>query len=83
MASRSAYLPSQLLAEKGNFLNSTSSDIMCSRIRTPRPKLLILVSFFSGEDTPSTDSSRYIPQFPEVCRSVGGGGGGHPVYVRR
>ena len=32
MASRSAFIPSQLLAEKGKFLHSTSSDIMCSRI---------------------------------------------------
>ena len=35
---------------------------------SPLTKLLILVSFFSGEDTPSTDISRYIPTLPEVCR---------------
>ena len=70
MTSRSAFWPSQLLAEKLKFFNSTWSAIMCSRIRTPRPKLLILLSFFLGEDTRSTDTSFYIPQLPEVCRSV-------------
>ena len=32
--------------------------------------MLVLVSFFSEEDTPSTDTSRYMPTFPEVYRSV-------------
>ena len=31
---------------------------------------LILVSFFSGENTPSTDTSHYLQLLPEVCRSV-------------
>ena len=30
-------------------------------MKTTKPKLLILVSFFSGEDIPSTDTSHYIP----------------------
>ena len=72
MASRSAFLPHQLLAEKDFFFFELDIVwcIMCSRIRIPWPKVLILVSFFSGEDTPSTDTSRYIPQLPKVCRSV-------------
>ena len=31
---------------------------------------MILVSFFSGENTPSTDTSHYLQLLPEVCRSV-------------
>ena len=41
-----------------------------------KPKLLILVSFFSQEDTPSTNISHYIPLLPEVCRFIFLG---HPV----
>ena len=29
-----------------------------------------MVSFFSGEDSPSTDTSHFISLLPEVCRSV-------------
>ena len=45
--------------EKGKFWNPTLSDITCSRITITQLKLLILVSFFSGENTPSTDIGHY------------------------
>ena len=59
-----------VLPEKGKFCNPTLADITCSRIRTTQPKWLILVSFFSGEDSPSTDTSHFISLLPEVFRSV-------------
>ena len=64
------FFPSQVLAEKGKFWNPTLSDIAFYRIKTTEPKLLTFVSCFSGEDTPSTDTSHDIPLLPEVCRSV-------------
>ena len=55
---------SKVLAEKGKFWNPTLPDITCSRIKITKPKWLILVSFFSGEDSPSTDTNRYsVPVF--------------------
>merc|ERR1712074_315284 len=58
------------VAEEREFLNPTWLALTCSRIRTAEPKWLILVSFFSGENTPSTDPSHYLQILPEVCRSV-------------
>ena len=43
---------------------------MCPRKQTTEPKLLFLVSFFSGEDTSYTDTSYCIHILWEVCRSV-------------
>ena len=60
----------QFEAEEREFLNPTWLALTCSRIRTAEPKWLILVSFFSGENTPSTDPSHYLQILPEVCRSV-------------
>ena len=77
MASRSAFLPSQLLAEKGKFWNPTLFDIMCSRIKKHLNQTCWSWYHFSQEKIPhSTDISRYIPTLPEVCRSVFWG---HPV----
>ena len=56
--------------EKGNFWVLTLSHKMHSRKQTTEPKLLILVSFFSGEDTSSTDTSYCIHILWAVCRSV-------------
>ena len=58
------------LGWKGKIWNSTLSDKMCPRKQTTEPKLLILVSFFSGEVTPYTDTSYSIHILWEVCRSV-------------
>ena len=80
MASRSIFLPSQLLAEKGTFWNPTLSDIMCSRIKKPSTKIADLVIIFLRRrypmQGPSTDTSRYIPSLPEVCRF-----GGSPCII--
>ena len=43
---------------------------MCPRKQTTEPKLLILVSFFSGEVIPYTDTTYSIHILCEVCRSV-------------
>ena len=43
---------------------------MFPRKQTAEPKLLILVSFFSGEVTSCTDTNYCIPVLLEVCRSV-------------
>ena len=43
---------------------------MCPRKQTTEPKLLILVSFFSGEVTSYTDISYCIHILREVCRSI-------------
>ena len=51
-------------------LNLTWPGITCSRIRTAWSKWLILVSFFSGQNTPSIDTSHYLQLLPEVCRTV-------------
>ena len=51
-------------------MNPTWLGITYSRIRTAEQKWLILLSFFSGENTPSTDTSNYLQLLPEVCRSV-------------
>ena len=80
MASLFVMLSSQVFAEEGKLLNLTLPDITCSRIRTAQPKYLILVSFFSGENTPSTDTIWYVQLLPEVCRSVFVGGGGGTLY---
>ena len=40
-------------------LNIVSQDVPLEK-KTAEPKLLILVAFFSGEDTSSTDTSIYI-----------------------
>ena len=61
---------SQVLAEKGTFWNPILPHITYSRIKTTEPKWLILVYFFLGEDSPSTDASHYISLLPEVFRSV-------------
>ena len=66
------------LAEKGKFWASTLFHKMCPRKQTTEPKLLILISFFSGEDTSSTDTCYGIRIFWEVCRSVFLG---HPGYA--
>ena len=47
--------------------------------QTTEPKLLILVSFFSGEVTSCTDTNYCILLMLEVCRSMFFMG--HPVYV--
>ena len=51
---------------------------MFPRKQTTDPKLMILVSFFSGEVTSYTDTNYCIPIMLEVCRSVFMG---HPVYA--
>ena len=43
---------------------------MCPRKQTTEPKLLILVSFFSGEGTPYTDTSYHTHILMEVCHSA-------------
>ena len=43
---------------------------MCPRKQTTEPKLLILVSFFSGEVTSYTNTNYCILIILEVCRSV-------------
>ena len=65
-------------AEKGEFGASTLSHKMCPRKQTTETNLLILVSFFSGEDTSYYDTSYCIHILWEVCRSVFLG---HPVYI--
>ena len=60
----------QSLSLRVKILNLTWPGITCSRIRTAWPKWLILASFFSGENTPSIDTSHYLQLLPEVCRSV-------------
>ena len=57
-------------AEKGTFWNSTLPHEMCPRKQTTEPKLLILVSFCSGEVTQCTGTSYCIHILWEVCRSV-------------
>ena len=62
----------QSLSLRVKILNLTWPGITWSRIRTAWPKWLILASFFSGENTPSIDTSHYLQLLPEVhvCRSV-------------
>ena len=59
-----------VLAEKGKFEASTLLHKMFPRKQTTDPKLMILVSFFSGEVTSYTDTNYCIPIMLEVCRSV-------------
>ena len=58
------------LGWKGKVWNSTLSHKICPRKQTTEPKLLILVSFSSGEVTSYTNTSYYIHILWEVCRSV-------------
>ena len=62
MASRNDIHSCLVLAEIWKLLTSTLSHKMCHRKPTTEPKLLILVSFFSGEDT----SSRH-PLIPVIA----------------
>ena len=48
----------------------TLSHKMCPRKQTTEPKLVIMVSLFSGEVTSSTDTSYCIHILWEVCLSV-------------
>ena len=66
MASGNDFLSSLVLTDKGKVWTSTLSYKMCPRKQTTEPKLLILVSVFSGEDTSSTDTSYCIPILWEV-----------------
>ena len=52
------------------FFALTLSLKMGPRKQTTEPKLLILVSFFSGEVTPYTDTSHSIHILWDVCHSV-------------
>ena len=52
------------------FFFLTLSHIMCPRKQATEPKLLILVSFFSGEVTSYTDTSHCNRILREICRSV-------------
>ena len=70
MASPNDIHSSRDLAEKETILTSTLSHKMSPTKQTTEPKLLILVSFFSGEDTSSTGISYYIFILWEVCRSI-------------
>ena len=72
MASRNGIYSAQVQAKKGNFWASTLSHKMCPRKQTTEPKLVILVSFFSGEVTSYTDASYCIHILLEVCRSIFG-----------
>ena len=67
------------LGWKGNFLNSTLPHKMCPRKQTTEPKLLILVSSFSGEVTSYTDTSYCIHILREVYAVPFFMG--HPVYA--
>ena len=57
-------------AEKGKLWALTLPHKMCPRKQTTEPKLLILVSFFSGEVPSYTDTSYCIHILWEVSRSV-------------
>ena len=87
MASRNNVNSNLVLVEKWKFWTSTWSHKMCHRKQTTETKLLILVSFFSGGDTSSTETGYCIYILREICRSIfigppciisptGGGGGG-------
>ena len=68
------------LSWKGKFGVSTLSHKMCPRKQTTEPKLVILVSFFSGEVTSNTDTSYCI----HILREVNAGPFfflGHPVQT--
>ena len=58
------------LSWKGRILGLNIVSQMCPRTQTTWPKLLILVSFFSGEVTSYTNSSYCIHILWEVRRSV-------------
>ena len=58
VASQNDIHSSLVLAEKGKLWTSTLSHKMCPRKQTTEPKLLILVSFFSEEDTSSMQHPR-------------------------
>ena len=64
---------------------STLPHKMCPRKQTTEPKLLILVSFFSGEVTSYTDTSYCIHILWEVSRSVFSGPPciSYPKNIRR
>ena len=64
------HLCSPSLSWKGKNWASTLPHKMCPRKKTTEPKLLILVSFFSGEVTSYTDTSYCIHILREECRSV-------------
>ena len=70
MASQNGIYSALVQAEKGTFWALTLSHKMCPRKQTTEPKLLIVVSFFSGEVTSYTDTSYCIHILWEVCRSV-------------
>ena len=81
MASRSVFLPSQLLAEKGKFWNPTLSDIMCSRIKKTLNQNCWSWKHFSQEKIPHPlipvviylHYRKYaVPIFL-----------GHPVYIKK
>ena len=65
-----AFYSALVKVEKGKFWASTLSHKMCLRKQTTEPKLLILVSFFSGEVTSYTDTRYRIYILWEVSRSV-------------
>ena len=73
VASRNGIHSSLVLAAKGKFWTAPLSHKMCPIKQTTKPKLLILVLCFSGEETPSTDTSNCmicIHILWEICRSV-------------
>ena len=60
VASQNTIHSALVLAEKGTFWASTLSHKLLPRKQTTESKLLILVSFFSGEVTSYTDTSYCI-----------------------
>ena len=59
-------------SEKGKFWVLTLSHKMCPRKQTTEPKLVIFVSFFSGEVIPHTHWRKSASGF--YSSGVGGGG---------
>ena len=57
-------------AEKGQFATLTLSHKMWARKQTTEPKLVILVSFFSGEVTSYTDTSYSIYTYTCIVGSI-------------
>ena len=82
MASRNGIFSALVWAEKGKFGASTLSYKTCPRKQTTEPKLLIWVSFFSGEVTSCIDTSFCINILWELGSTPFHFFLGHPVYAQ-